>query len=192
MIRRALRLESLTLGWILVEAVVAIWSGMAAHSLSLTAFGLDSVIELASAGVLLWRLERERRHGRGASDSAELAARRIAGGLLLILALYVVAAAALSLWRGAGQAFSAPGLTVTLLAIPIMLWLARQKRALAQALGSRALRADAAEAVGCLWLSAAVIVGQVVQLALGAWWILSQPTTPAIRSSFMQFCSETI
>jgi divalent metal cation (Fe/Co/Zn/Cd) transporter len=154
-----------------VEAVVAVRSGVAAGSLSLTAFGLDSVIELASAGVLIWRLSSELRDGRERSEAAERLARRIAGGLLLALAFYVVAAAGWSLWRGRGQAFSAPGLAVALLAIPIMLILAQRKRALAMELGSRALRADAAEGVACLWLSLVVIASLIAQLAFGAWWI---------------------
>ena len=58
-----------------------------------------------------------------------------------------------------------------MLAIPIMLVLARRKRVLARQLGSRALRADAAEAVACIWLSFVVVVGVVAQLAFGAWWI---------------------
>ncbi len=171
LIRHAFRLEWLTVGWMVVEAAVAIWSGVAAGSLSLVAFGLDSVIELASAGVLIWRLSIELKGRRARSEPAERTARRIAGGLLLALAAYVVAAAAWSLWRGRGQAFSAPGLAVALLAIPVMLWLARRKRLLAGALGSRALRADAAEGVACLWLSLVVIVSLVAQLALGTWWI---------------------
>lgn len=171
LVRQAFRLEWLTVGWMAVEAAVAIWSGAAAHSLSLTAFGLDSVIELASAGVLVWRLSRELRDGREGSEPAERSARRIGGGLLLALSCYVVAASGWSLWRGRGQAFSPSGLTVAALAIPIMLWLARRKRALAAALGSRALRADAAEGVACLWLSLVVIASLVAQLALGSWWI---------------------
>ena len=171
LIRRAFRLEWLTIGWMAVEAVVAVRSGVAAGSLSLTAFGLDSVIELASAGVLIWRLSSELRDGRERSEAAERLARRIAGGLLLALAFYVVAAAGWSLWRGRGQAFSAPGLAVALLAIPIMLILAQRKRALAMELGSRALRADAAEGVACLWLSLVVVASLVAQLALGWRWI---------------------
>ena len=58
-----------------------------------------------------------------------------------------------------------------LLAIPIMLVLARRKLALADQLGSRALRADAAESIACLWLSLVVVIGLAAQLALGAWWI---------------------
>ena len=154
-----------------VEAAVAVASGIAARSITLIAFGLDSVIELASAGVLIWRLSRELRFGREVSEAAERIARRIGGGLLFALAAYVVATAAWSLWRGDGANFSWPGLLVALLAIPIMLVLARRKLALADRLGSRGLRADAAESIACLWLSLVVVIGLAAQLALGAWWI---------------------
>ena len=139
--------------------------------MTLIAFGLDSLIELASAGALIWRLRSEFRSGSGVSEHVEAVARRIAGGLLLALAVYVVAGAGWSLWRGEGGAFSWLGLAVAVLAIPVMLILARRKRAVAGQLESRALRADAAEAVACLWLSLVVVVGLVAQFALGAWWI---------------------
>jgi divalent metal cation (Fe/Co/Zn/Cd) transporter len=171
LIRQAFRLEWLSVGWLAVEAVVAVASGVAAHSISLTVFGLDSMIELTSAGVLIWRLSSELRFRREVSEKAERIARQSCGGLLFALAAYVVAAAAWSLSQGEGQEFSWPGLTVAVLAIPIMLVLARRKRVLARQLGSRALRADAAEAVACIWLSFVVVVGIVAQLAFGAWWI---------------------
>jgi divalent metal cation (Fe/Co/Zn/Cd) transporter len=171
LVRQAFRLEWLTIGWMALEAAVAVASGIAAHSITLIAFGLDSVIELASAGLLIWRLSSELRFGREVSEGAERIARRLAGGLLFALAAYVVAAAGWSLWRGAGEAFSWPGLAIALLSIPIMLALARRKLALADALGSAALRADAAESVACLWLSLVVVVGLVAQLAFDAWWI---------------------
>jgi divalent metal cation (Fe/Co/Zn/Cd) transporter len=154
-----------------VEAVVAVTSAIAARSITLIAFGVDSVIELASAFALIWRLSRELRFGREASEPAERTARHIAGGLLFALAAYVIVAAALSLWRGQGAAFSWLGLLVALLAIPIMLMLTRRKLTLADQLGSRALRADAAEAIACLWLSLVVVVGLAAELAFGAWWI---------------------
>jgi divalent metal cation (Fe/Co/Zn/Cd) transporter len=154
-----------------VEAAVAVASGIAARSITLVAFGLDSVIELASAGVLIWRLSAELRFGREVSEGAERIARRIASGLLFAVAAYVVGAAGWSLWRGEGEAFSWPGLAVALLSIPTMLVLARSKLALADQLGSRALRADAAESLACLWLSLVVVVGLGAQFAFGAWWI---------------------
>ena len=171
LIREAFRLEWFTVAWMTVEAVVAIASGIAAQSISLIAFGIDSLIELTSAGVLIWRLSVELRHGRAFSESAERTASRIAGGLLFALAAYVVVAAGCGLWHGEGQAFSLPGLIVTALAIPVMYLLARRKRAVAARLGSRALRADAIEAVACGWLSFVVVLGLLAQLAIGAWWI---------------------
>jgi divalent metal cation (Fe/Co/Zn/Cd) transporter len=171
LIREAFRLEWFTIAWMTIEAIIAIASGIAAHSISLTAFGIDSLIELASAGVLIWRLSVELKHGRTFSEAAERIASRIAGGLLFALAAYVVAAAGWGLWHREGQAFSWPGLIVTLLAIPVMYLLAKRKLAVAGRLGSRALRADAVEAITCGWLSFAVAVGLLAQLAIGAWWV---------------------
>lgn len=171
LIRRAFVLEWLTLTWMLIEAVAAVAAAVQAHSLSLLAFGIDSLIELISACVLLWRLRVELKLGHTFSESAERTASRIGGGLLFGLALYVVASAALSVWHGRGQEFSAAGLALTIAAIPIMWWLARRKLATADELGSSALRTDAAESIACGYLSAAIVVGLLAQLLLGAWWV---------------------
>src|ERR1700730_10219899 len=149
LIRKAFRLEWFTVAWMTVEAVIAIASGIAARSISLTAFAIDSLIELASAGVLIWRLSVELKHGRAFSEAAEHTASRIAGGLLFALAAYVVVAAGWGLWHREGQAFSLPGLIVTAIAIPGMYLLAKRKLAVAAQLGSRALRAGAIEAGFC-------------------------------------------
>src|ERR1700688_2003524 len=83
LIRQAFRLESLTVAWMVIEALVAIGSGVIAGSLTLTTFGLDSVIELISAGVLIWRLSEELRRGQEFSRDAEGIAGRRGGGLTL-------------------------------------------------------------------------------------------------------------
>ena len=171
LIREAFRLEWLTIGWMTVEAGVSIWAGVAAGSLVLFAFGLDSVIELASAGVLMWRLSVELRRGKAFSDRAERIASRIGGGLLFALAAYVTAAAAWHLWQGTGEEFSWPGFLVALIAIPAMRFLAQRKIAIAEKIGSRALRTDAMEAVTCGWLSFVVVVSLAAQWLVGAWWI---------------------
>jgi divalent metal cation (Fe/Co/Zn/Cd) transporter len=171
LIDRALRLEALSIGWMTVEAVVALASGLAAGSLTLTVFGIDSLIELASACVLIWRLTVELRHGQDFSETIERRASRIAGALLFALAAYIVLASAWRLWTGAAQAFSWPGLAVALLAIPVMHLLARGKLDLATRLGSRALRADAVESLTCFWLSLVVVAGLICNLVFGAWWI---------------------
>jgi divalent metal cation (Fe/Co/Zn/Cd) transporter len=171
LVAQAFRLEWLTVGWLAVEALVATISGMAAHSLSLLAFGIDSVIELLSAFVLLWRLSVELRHGEKFAETAERKASRIGGALLLALAVYVVVGAGWSLWQRQGEAFSLPGLIVAALAVPVMYVLAGAKLRLANRLGSRALRVDAVESIACLYLSAVIVVGLLAQWLLGAWWI---------------------
>src|SRR5438876_4636096 len=90
LIQRAFRLEWLTVAWMAIEALVAIGADVIAGSLTLTAFGLDSVIELVSAGVLIWRLTDALRRGEEFSRRAERIARRSGGVLLFVLAAYIV------------------------------------------------------------------------------------------------------
>jgi divalent metal cation (Fe/Co/Zn/Cd) transporter len=171
MIRQAFRLEYITLAWMTIEAAVAIGSGVAADSLTLTAFGIDSLIELASAVVLVWRLTVELQHGQAFAEKAERTASRIGGALLFALAAYVVASAGWKLWTQQGAEFSLPGLIISVLAIPTMYFLSRRKLQVANAIGSRALRADAVESMTCGWLAFVVVGALIAQLLLGAWWV---------------------
>jgi divalent metal cation (Fe/Co/Zn/Cd) transporter len=171
LVRTAFILEGLTLAWVLIEASVGIWAGVEANSLSLLAFGADSIIEALSACVLLWRLNVELNEGHSFSEDAERKASRIGGILLFALAAYVVASAAWGFWIREGQEFSALGLAITAATIPIMYVLAKRKIAIAEQIGSRALRADAMESITCGWLSFVVVLGLLAQLAFGAWWV---------------------
>jgi divalent metal cation (Fe/Co/Zn/Cd) transporter len=171
LVRTAFVLEWITLAWVALEASAGIWAAINAHSTSLMAFGIDSVIEAASAGVLIWRLNVELRHGRDFSHSAERKASRISGLLLFALAAYVVLSATWSLWTREGGQFTKLGLAITAATIPVMYLLARKKIAIAEQIGSRALRADAMETITCGWLSFVVVVGLLAQFAFGAWWI---------------------
>jgi divalent metal cation (Fe/Co/Zn/Cd) transporter len=180
LVRRAFQLEWLTAAWMVLEAAVAIGSGVAAHSLSLIAFGVDSLIELASAGVLLWRLHIEMRLGNEFPEEIERRASRISGALLFALATYVVVSAAYGLWVRKGQEFSTPGMALTLLAIPVMWCLAKAKMRAADQIGSRALRADAVESMTCGYLSGAVVLGLLVQLLMSDWWWVDSIASLAI------------
>jgi divalent metal cation (Fe/Co/Zn/Cd) transporter len=171
LLRQAFRLEWLTIGWMTIEAVLAIGAGLLARSLTLTAYGLDSVIELASAGLLMWRLRTELQHGEEFSKQTERIAERTGGALLYALAAYIVFGAAWSLWTRRGGEFSVLGLIAAVLAIPIMYGLARRKLDVATVLGSRAMRVDAVESITCGWLSMVVVIGLLAHLLLGAWWI---------------------
>lgn len=155
----------------LLEAGVAIGSGIVAHSLTLIAFGADSVIELLSALLLLWRLRVELRLGEEFPDELEERAAKIGAALLMLLSLYVVVSAVWALWRGNEQEFSPPGLILAVIAVPVMYALAKAKRRLADALESGALRSDAVESIACAYLSAVVVAGLVAQLFEDAWWV---------------------
>jgi divalent metal cation (Fe/Co/Zn/Cd) transporter len=180
LIRRAFRLEGFTAGWMLIEAAVAIGAGVAARSLSLIAFGADSLIELVSAGVLLWRLNVELRQGAEFPESVERRASRISAALLFVLAAYVVVNAVYGLWRREGQEFSTTGLVLTILAIPVMWWLARAKMRVANQIVSGALRADAVESITCSYLSGVVVVGLLIQLLMPGWWWVDSVASLAI------------
>jgi divalent metal cation (Fe/Co/Zn/Cd) transporter len=171
LIQNAFRLQWLTIIWMTIEGLVAIAAGVAARSLLLLVFGIDSMIELASACVVIWRLLIELRRGWAFSEAAEHRASRIAGALLFGLACYVVAAAGWALWRHRGAEFSAPGFILAIAAIPIMYVLSQRKLTLAERLKSGALRADAVEGFTCCWLSLAVVIGLAAQLTVGAWWV---------------------
>lgn len=170
-VQLALVFEWCTIAWMAIEALVAITSGILAHSITLVAFGADSIIELLSAGVLIWRLHVELRQGGEFSEHAERLAARVGGGLLYALALYIVGSAVWSVIHRQGEVFSFPGLILALVAIPIMYVLAQKKLAIAREIDSRALRADAAESITCGYLSFVVVVGLLAQMFLRAWWV---------------------
>lgn len=170
-LRGALRLEYLTLGWNVVEGVVAVAAALAAGSVALLGFGLDSFVESASAGVLIWRLAAERR-GLARADVERLDARahRLVGASLLLLAAWVTWDAGNALWTREAPRPSAAGMAITSLSIVAMVWLARAKRRAAARLGSRALEADAFQTTACFWLSVATLSGIGLNAALGWWW----------------------
>ncbi len=166
--RKARRLNLVTIGWNLVEGVVAIVAGLAAGSISLVGFGLDSGIEVSAALILAWRLSRERRGGCMQQD-VRAATRAIAAGFAA-LAVYVAAGSVLHLVTGARPEASVPGVVLALLSVSVMPVLARTKRRLAPALGSRAVEADAAQTTLCALLSLVLLVGLGANAVLDWRW----------------------
>lgn len=171
LLSRALRLEWLTVGWNLVEGVVALVAAMAAGSVVLLAFGIDSFVESASGGVLLWRLLAERRAADPeAVERLERRALRLVGASLFGLAAYVAVDASLALWARERPEGSLVGIVLTSVSLAVMWWLARAKRRTGKALGSRALEADAFQTTACWWLSLIALTGLCLNAAFGWWW----------------------
>ena len=164
-LHRVRQIQTITIAWMSVEAVVSLLAAWMAHSPALLAFGGDSAIELLSAVVVYWRFRSKRSDER----TEELAA-RITGSLLFALSAYVALVAALPLLGHREVRPSYLGIVVLIVAAIAMPVLARQKRQLSALTASAALRADAAESALCGYLSIIALAGLVANAFWGVTW----------------------
>jgi divalent metal cation (Fe/Co/Zn/Cd) transporter len=168
---RARLAQALTVGWMLIEGVIAVGAGVVAHSVALTAFGFDSFIELFSAAVVLRRvLARSENEERGSLTSGERTASRLVGSALYLLIAYIVVSAGAGLVLRLRPEASPVGVALTIASIAIMAVLWRWRLRLADRLGSPALRGDAACSVVCLYMAFATLVGLALNGLFGWWW----------------------
>jgi divalent metal cation (Fe/Co/Zn/Cd) transporter len=163
--------QVVTVGWMVVEAAVAIAAGITARSVALTAFGVDSGVELFSSLVVLrLLLQRTESEERGSPSSGERQASRLVGFALYGLIAYIVLSAAVSLLLRVEPSPSPVGIALTTASLAIMAGLWRWRLALAERLGSPALRGDAACSMVCLYLAAVALAGLVLNQLFGLWW----------------------
>ena len=149
-------------------------AGLAAGSVSLVGFGLDSGIEVSAALILAWRLAQE--HGQGCTQEADRRATRAIAGSFFVLAAYVGVESTRDLLGRAEPEASIPGIVLAALSLVVMPVLARAKRKVAPVLGSQAAVSEANQTSLCAWLSAVLLVGLAANAALGWWW----PTRPPV------------
>jgi divalent metal cation (Fe/Co/Zn/Cd) transporter len=166
-----LRLEYLTVGWNVVEGIVSVAFALAAGSIALLGFGIDSFVETASGLVLIWRLGAEK-HARDHADVERLdrRAHKLVGLSLFLLAGYVVIEAVRDLISQDRPEPTWAGIVITAISMVAMAWLARAKRRAAAALQSRAMQADSFQTTACWWLSLITLVGIALNAAFGWWW----------------------
>lgn len=167
-VHRGLSLEYFTVAWNLLEAVVALISGAVASSIALVGFGLDSLIEVSSGSILLWRLHSDDDEER--REAVEQRALKLVGISFLVLAAYVAGDSVLSLVRREAPERSLPGIVLAVVSLIAMPLLARSKRKVASALGSSALQADSRQTDICAYLSAILLVGLLLNAAFEWWW----------------------
>jgi divalent metal cation (Fe/Co/Zn/Cd) transporter len=171
LLRRGLRLETFTVGWNALEAIVAIGAGYLAGSVALVGFGLDSVIESISGVALYRRLKGELRDdGARSTDQRERRALYFVGVSFYLIAAYVLYEAVATLWRREAPQHTLVGIllaAVSLIVMPLLGW---SKVRTAKALDSRALAADAKETFVCSYLSFALLLGLGLNAWLGWWW----------------------
>jgi divalent metal cation (Fe/Co/Zn/Cd) transporter len=184
LLKHALRLEYLTVGWNVIEAVIAIGAGLAANSVALVGFGIDSVVESVSGGVLIWRLRAEETGMDGkAVERLDRRAHKLVSGSLFALAAYVGIDAGRALWTRDQPEASMVGIALTALSMMVMAWLARAKRRAAALLESRALEADSFQTSACWWLSVCALAGIGLNAAFGWWW--ADPVAALVMVGFI-------
>jgi divalent metal cation (Fe/Co/Zn/Cd) transporter len=167
LVRLAKRLSLLSIGWMTVEAGVAIAAALAAGSVALLGFGLDSLIELASASTILWLYTGS----RDGSAGAERRAQQVVAICFAALALYLAFDAVNALVGSSHPQASWPGAAVSAGAIVVMPLLARAKGSVATRLGSWATAGDAVQSWLCAIIAAAALVSILANAVLGWWWL---------------------
>jgi divalent metal cation (Fe/Co/Zn/Cd) transporter len=164
-LRAGRRLEYFTLGWNMTEAAVAIGAGLFAGSIALIGFGIDSLMESLSGGILLWRLQWTK-----TDESRERLAHRLVGISFFFLAVYVAFEAGKSLLRHEEPETSVVGIILSIVSLIVMPLLARAKRRVAAKIDSRALYADSRQTDICAYLSAILLGGLLLNALFGWWW----------------------
>jgi divalent metal cation (Fe/Co/Zn/Cd) transporter len=164
-------LTAATIAWNVIEAVVAIGGGVMAGSIALVGFGLDSVVEVSSALVIVWRLSRQAADHAANERAERRAVRLIALSFFGIAAYVTVDSIAVLFGVREEPRTSTLGLAITALSLVVMPTLAFAKRRVAQRMGSVALKVDAAETMLCTYLSAVVLLGLAANSVFGWWWM---------------------
>ena len=161
-VKRGRRLAYLTIGWNSLEGIIAIGAGILAGSIALVGFGVDSVIEVSSGAIILWRL--------ASGEHRERLALRLVGISFVALAAYVAFDAVKSLiYRELPEA-SYVGIAIAALSLVVMPILARAKRKVASELNSNAMKADSRQTDLCAYLSAILLGGLILNAIFGWWW----------------------
>lgn len=171
LVRAGIRVEVFTVLWMIIEAVVSIGAGVLAGSALLTAFGIDSVIELVSGAILLWRLSVEARGQDTAHiERAEHRAAWVVAVSLVLLCLYVLATAIYGFFTRSHPESSLVGIAIAIAALAVMPVLGITKRRIAGRIDSSALRGDAASSFTCGYMAGAVLLGVGLNALFHWWW----------------------
>ena len=168
LVKRGRQLEYFTIVYNSLEGLVALGAGLVAGSIALVGFGFDSLIEVTSGAVLLWRLYSDTNEAR--RERVEAVSLSIVGVLFVFLAVYVSYDSVKSLLRHEAPDESLPGIVLAALSLIVMPLLVRAKRKVARGINSGALMADSKQTELCTYLSAILLVGLLLNALFGWWW----------------------
>jgi divalent metal cation (Fe/Co/Zn/Cd) transporter len=171
-LRLGVRIEVITILWMVIEMAVSIGAGIAARSVLLIAFGADSLIELVSGAILLWRLSTENQGGDLASvKRAERRAAWVVAASLGLLCAYVLISSLYLLLTHARPESTLLGIGISAAALLVMPWLAVSKRRISRRINSAALAGDSANSLTCAYMAATVLAGLLLNTLFGLWWV---------------------
>ena len=168
LVRRGRYLEYFTVGYNSLEGLIAVGAGVVAGSIALVGFGFDSLIEVTSGAVLLWRLYADVDEAR--RERVEAISLRLVGICFIVLALYVALDSVWSLLKREAPHESLVGIILASVSLIVMPLLVRAKRNVARRIKSRALMADSKQTELCTYLSAILLGGLLLNALLGWWW----------------------
>ncbi len=168
LVRRGRWLEYFTIGYNSLEGLIAVGAGLLAGSIALVSFGFDSLIEVTSGAVLLWRLHADMDEAK--RERIEAVSLRIVGVCFLVLGAYVGYDSVKSLFTREAPEESVPGIVLASASLIIMPLLVRAKRRVARGINSGALMADAKQTELCTYLSALLLGGLLLNALFGWWW----------------------
>jgi divalent metal cation (Fe/Co/Zn/Cd) transporter len=168
LVKRGRYLEYFTIGYNSLEGLIAVAAGLLAGSIALVGFGFDSLIEVTSGAVLLWRLHADLDEER--RERVEAISLRIVGACFVLLAIYVSYDSVKSLIRREAPQESIVGIVLAAVSLIVMPLLVRAKRRVARGINSRALMADSKQTELCTYLSAILLGGLLLNALVGWWW----------------------
>lgn len=181
-IRRALLLAWFTIAWNLVEATASIAFGVGDRSISLFGFGVDSLIEVGSGALVIWRFYGES-SGTDFSVARERKATLGIGVLFIALGLGTAIGSVGALWRRGSPTTTVPGMAISIACLAAMLWLWRAKTRVARRLDSATVMKDAACSLACAKLAAVLLVGSALfRISPRFWW--SDAAAAAVLAAF--------
>lgn len=168
LVRKGRRLEYFTIAYNSLEGLIAVAAGLMAGSIALVGFGFDSLIEVTSGAILVWRLHADLDETR--RERIEAISLRLVGGCFMLLAIYVTYDSVKSLIKRESPQESIVGIVLAAVSVVVMPLLVRAKRKVARGINSGALMADSKQTELCTYLSAILLAGLLLNAFLGWWW----------------------
>jgi cation diffusion facilitator family transporter len=176
--KRALHLSYFTVGYNLVEGLVSVLFGAAAGSFALIGFGLDSFIESLSGGVMIWRFGKHGKVSHEEEERVETRAITLVAYAFYLLGAFVLFESLRNLYLREKPEQSLPGIIIAIVSLIVMPALFFLKRKTGKAIKSKSLLADSKQTLGCMVLSAVLLIGLGLNYLWSIWW--ADPTASAV------------